>query len=773
MGKNSKLRRDLKKVKIKTTQKKLKEKNTPNSLSEPVVTMMNNPFKDFTDEQRKELILEVSQKSKKSLTEILEFLDNTFRNYDPLILISIFSSYYLTVGIGNNGVNTKESPNTLNQSHVELVQALILQIPENELGQLPPTPDIVQETKDKLITLGEAFKFSRMNEEQLNASKTDIAINKIQEWFRLHTQMVRNWGFHSQILNISKEIYSHFDQSIIKELGFSASNVIDIFEIMLTLTEERVSQRMRVLTEIKSQKIPYKMLVKYYEVIGLDKNNADEFANSERFKKMSSEQLFFMLLSHFDLKLPEYYIFDSDEISEKMKLSKDIVDNVLNYFSYCIGELKDQNKNFFFLDNPVWQKPIMKKGDDYYCVLPQLFFSFILNILDELIEKINKDNLYKHRANYLENKIEEIVKRRFPESQVVSGIKWNLNGTQYETDLIAFIDSYAIIIEAKSQKISKPALRGAPDRIKKHFGEILIEPSIQSYRFEQKLNELRTGISSEDPLVSELPVDISKIKKVIRVSVSLEYFSALQANLKFFDEAGWLPNDFVICPSMNLADFETLFDFLEHPVQIIHYLTQRTQLGAYPNIMGDELDFMGLYISTLLNIEHMIVDDNTRITISGMSKPLDRYYISKDQKIIIEKPQPKISKLFKEILLKLEERSTPRWTEIGCVLSHFSPKDQLKLEQAIKRQTRIVNRTWQAEGHQNLIIYSPPNSSEYALAVVLFKNENIDRRYEFIDHAYALGLEPQHVKHCLVIAFNIDRDDVPYHYIGIAENSDK
>lgn len=251
MGKNSKLRRDLKKVKIKTTPKKLKEKNTPNSLSEPVVTMMNNPFKDFTDEQRKELILEVSQKSKKSLTEILEFLDNTFRNYDPLILISIFSSYHLTVGIGNNGVNTKESPNTLNQSHVELVQALILQIPENELGQLPPTPDIVQETKDKLITLGEAFKFSRMNEEQLNASKTDIAINKIQEWFRLHTQMVRNWGFHSQILNISKEIYSHFDQSIIKELGFSASNVIDIFEIMLTLTEERVSQRMRVLTEIK------------------------------------------------------------------------------------------------------------------------------------------------------------------------------------------------------------------------------------------------------------------------------------------------------------------------------------------------------------------------------------------------------------------------------------------------------------------------------------------------------------------------------------------
>ncbi|WP_219599486.1 hypothetical protein, partial [Vibrio parahaemolyticus] len=66
------------------------------------------------------------------------------------------------------------------------------------------------------------------------------------------------------------------------------------------------------------------------------------------------------------------------------------------------------------------------------------------------------------------------------------------------------------------------------------------------------------------------------------------------------------------------------------------------------------------------------------------------------------------------------------------------------------------------EGHKNSLIYSPPESSEYALAVVLFKNENREKRYDFIDNASSMGLEPDHVKYCLVIAVNIDQEDHPY-----------
>lgn len=775
MSRNNKSRRDAQKKKAKKSRNSLKSNNNSAkkaTSSGPVMTMMENPLSGITDEQRKELISELGKNGKDKVIEIFESLNAILRQYDPITLISILSGYGLTVGAGDGGVQSKESSGGLNQAHVELFQALALQIPENELGALPVTPDIVQNVWEQLTEISHAFKFSRMNVELLESSNIEMAINQIQELIRSHTQMVRNWGFHSQVVSISKEIYSHFDGLIQSKFGFSATNAIDVFKVLTDSVEDKLSERLNILSDLKSTKKPYDMLVKYHELIGQGKEEADRFSENIDISKISQKNLFFMLLSHFDLRMPDYYFIDSDELSKQLNIDKDIVDNVLSQFSYRFGDLGGEKKEFFFLENPVWKKPIISSDSGYYCVLPQLFFSFVLNTLDEIVEGIDKNSLHNRRADYLESKIEEIVKTRFPESQVVSGLKWHLGETQYETDLIAFIDSHVIIIEAKSQKISRPALRGAPDRIKRHLEEILIEPGIQSNRLEQKLNELRVQDAPDDPLLTKIPVDIYSINKVLRVSVSLEDFATLQTNLRLFDDTGWIPNDFAPCPSMNLADFETLFDFLEHPVQIIHYLLRRTELEGKYKFMGDELDYMGLYITTLLNVGNMVSDDKAEIIISGMSEPLDKYYMSKDQGILIDKPQPKISPLFKKIFSKLEDRSTPRWTEIGCILNRFPPDDQSKLIRYIKDLSKVVNRTWQVEGHKNIALYRPPESSEYALAVVLFKEENRDRRYEFIDHASALGLEPEHVRYCLIIAINIDKDDLPYHYIALAENRD-
>lgn len=756
----------------KKSQPSIKKNSTKKqSSSSPVMTMIENPLSNFTDEQWKELISNLGNNSKEKIIEIFDSLDDILRKYDPKNLIAILSGYGLTVGEGDDGVPSKESSGELTQAHVELIQALMLQIPENEFGGYPVTPDVVQKVWEQLIEISRAYKFSRLNVEQLESTKTDMATNLVQEWFRSHTQMVRNWGFHSQVVTISKEIFSHFDELIHYRLGFSASNAIDVFKLLIDLVEDRLSERLKILSELWSVKKPYDMLVKYHELIGQGKAEADRYAENFDISKIPHKNLFSMLLSHYDLRMPDIYFVDSGEIALQLNLEKNIIDNVLSHFSYTFGELSNEKKEFFFLDNPVWKKPIISLEEGYYCPMPQLFFSFVLNTLGEIVEEIDKNALHTRQADYLEAKIEEIVKRKFPESQVVSSVKWSLDGIQYETDLIAFIDSHAIIIEAKARKISRPALRGAPDRIKRHLEEILIKPSKQSYRLEQRLQDLRVQDSSNDSLLAKLPVDIHSINKVLRVSVSLEDFATLQVNLKIFDDTGWIPQDFVSCPTMNIADFEILFDFLEHPVQIIHYLQRRTELeGKFT--FGCERDYMGLYIDTLLNVGNMVSDNQAIIDISGMSEPLDKFYMSKDQGIAIDKPKPKISPFFKKIFSKLEERAVPQWTEIGCILNYFPPDDQNKLMKLIKDLSKKVNKTWQVEGHQNIAVYVPPESSEYALAVVLFKNENRNKRHEFVENASFLGLEPEHVRYCVVIAINIDNDEIPYQYIAVVEKGD-
>lgn len=176
---------------------------------------------------------------------------------------------------------------------------------------------------------------------------------------------------------------------------------------------------------------------------------------------------------------------------------------------------------------------------------------------------------------------------------------------------------------------------------------------------------------------------------------------------------------------------------------------------------------MGLYETTFFNFGDVQLKNNTQIILLGMSTALENYYTSKSEGIIIDKPKPKISKLFEDIFFRLEERSLSRWTEIGVLLNRFSPDDQLKLFSAIKALEKGVNRTWQIEGHKNTIIYIPPTSSEYALAYILFKNANADRRYEFINNAVSSALESKHVKSCLVITKNIDCNNYPYHYIRL------
>jgi hypothetical protein len=770
MSRKSQSKRNFKRKKENERRKKLKSKKITckNSDNGPFIMTTENPLLGVTEKERKELISRLRRQGKENVNEILKYLNEILRIYDPEVLIAILTAYGLTTEIDRSRVIPNDTNEGINQSHVELIQALSLQIPCNEQGNQPVTPDIIQNVFDKLSEVSCAFRHSRMDESRLDFTQSKKATTNIQEMVRNHTQLVRNWGYYSQVVSISKELYSHFDTLLEERLGFSASIVIDIFCEMIRLIESRVSKRLITLRGIKSEKKPLRMLNKYRRLIGEDNTELHELLDLIKIETISRNELFLIILGHFDQTRPTDYYFSYRKVSEKLGINEEVVKDVFKYFSFTPGELAKTNKEFFFLDNPVWKKPVIHTKSGFYCPMPQIFFNSILSIFDEIIEGIDKKSLHIRRATFLEKKIEDIVKRRFPSSQVFSNIEWESNGKKYETDLLVNIDSYLIIIEAKSHKISKSALRGAPDRIKRHVQELLIKPSLQSSRLEQEINSLRQSSQNNQYLLENQQVNTSHIKKILRVSVSLEDFAILQTNLKLLNDTDWVPEDFIACPTICLADFETLFDLLEHPIQIIHYLTRRAELEEKVTVIGDELDFMGLYLETQLNIEMMINDPSATMVITGMSRQVDKYYISKDNRIKIDKPQPKISDLFKNIFSLLESRMPYRWTEIGSILNRFPYRDQVNISNSIKKLAKSVNKNWTIEKHKNIAIYSPPESSQYAIAFVLFKDTNFERRYEFIESAAEIGLEPQHVRYCLVISINIDTSD-PYHAISLAE----
>lgn len=769
MGKKNRARRAIKKrKKIQRIKAQTKNKQDNKNISGPVFQMIESPFANFSDEKIKQLAEGMGKNSEKRFQESLTKIQNLLKKYDATTLLSILSAYGLTAAFGDDGIKPSANSNPLNQSHVEICQALALQVNPEEYGGAPVTPDVVQQAWDALIGIAQSFPSRRMTGKLVGAPEEQASIVLLQEWVRINTQTVRNWGYFSQVKIISKELYSFFDELLLEKAGFRASDVINVFDYMVSSIEETLAARINLLSELYRIKKPKNLVYKYYEIIGQSSEEAKTFIEKLSVESAPIKSIFAMLLSHYDLRLYRNYTFNPNNIEKALGISEQIVSAILEKFSYGIGGLSKFNTEHIFLANPIWYRPVIKLyKNGYFCPIPQLFFSFVLESFDKIIEEFDKDALHDRRANYLEEKIDEIVKRRFPEANTVKGINWKQGDVEYETDLITFIDSYAIVVEAKSVKITDPARRGAPDRLKRHIEEILIAPNEQSKRLRNRLRELIEYPSLDNGLRGKLPVKLEGIHKVLRISVSLEDFAFIQANVSRLKSTGWIPSDFESCPTMTLADFETLFDILEHPVQIIHYLERRAEIEGILKYVGDELDLIGWYIDTLFNFGN-IHEENAELILSGESFLLDKYYNSKDHGVVLPKPTPKMSDLFLGILEQLEQRHTPRWTEIGAILHRFSPDDQNKLVRMVKELEKIVQENWMVEGHKNIIVYSPPKSSEYALCYVLYKNNNSERREEFLKHAIQIGLEPNHVKNCLVIAKNIDRNDMSYHFIGLA-----
>lgn len=784
MGRKNRQRRREKQAKIKKKklQKNTLEKKTPSGVN---LQVLENPFANISEEDKRKIIDAMHESSVKDYEESLEKLKNIFREYNPIVILSFMSNYGLTIGVGEDGF--AEHNRQISQAHVEICQALILQIEAENLSNKTPTPETFQNILDLSEKLVWSNQFKNKDSTILDLQIDEANIRMIRDYVISHTQVVRNWGNYNQVKNISTELYSKLDNLLTEKYKFTASNVIAFFNYLIKITENRNTNTFNIFKNLRQIKNVHDMIYKYHELIDSDKSEAENLINYLDKNGVTDELEVFMLIYHYhtDQYLQHNYIFDYSDISKELGINKNTMISIINNFSYNFGSLKDFNTGHIFLDNPIWIKPIILISEkEFFCPMPQLFFSFILKSFDILIEQVEKekqtvDKKYKEtfseiKSEYLEDKIEEIVKTRFPNENTVRSVKWKgyENGVEkeFETDLITFIDSYMIIFEAKSGKITDSALRGSPDRLKKKINELLIEPNIQSKRLKEKVEYLINNPQIDDKLKQKLPIDLNKVKKILRVSVTLEYFASLQSNIYELKETGWIPDDYSPCPTMNIADFETLFDIFEKPTQIINYLEVREEIERTIKYKGDELDLIAVYMENHLNLAE--INPDMSLMISGMSKKIDDYYQLREFNPKIEKPKPKMNKYFEKILSQIEERKPEGWVQLGSVIYRLYPNDQLKIVNFLKKIKNNVRKNWRIKGHDNIINYVPPQSSNYAFTFVVFCDKNKEKRHDFLEEAIAVGLEAEHVEYCLGIGINIDRNDMPYAVIAMSKKED-
>jgi hypothetical protein len=729
----------------------------------PGPVLFKHPFSDISHEKLVAALSELGQTSKARFPETLQRVVDLVRQAEPLQTISMLAVYALFSGLTSGGKSKPiHSDPRFGQPDVELVQAISLRSLHPGATATPPDPSTIQALFDTLPDLSESFSFQRLandDERFPTAQSRDVAI--LQEHLRMHTQRVRNWSFLDCVIRIVNDLYGPLDPVFEAHLGAPATGLISLFNFLLRRIETLVNDRWEVMRRVLTAKTVVDLARRYFECDPASMSSPQEFVAFAERTGMSLDGCKALIFADFDVTLPTLFTFTPESIADAAGLPLEHIRLWLSRFAVRFGELAQHDPAFFLLDNPVWLRPVIALDDGrFFCALPQVLFSFILPIFDRLIaENVGLQRACeKRRAQFLEAEIARLFVKAFSGTEVMTGFKWREGPDEYQNDFLIRVDSHLLIVEAKSGTVSASALRGSPERAKRHFKDLIYDPSRQSSRLAERIRQVIKAPESRDAVLPGLNVRLDLVRTVLRLSVTLEDFAVLQTNSYILKRTGWIPEDHALAPCILLADLEVIFDVLETCGQRLHYLRRRAELAEHMNYVGDELDLLGLYLGTGFNVGELEFEGQ-RLMLTGMSHDIDEFCSARAEGRSRRKPSLRLSRWWTDICAALEQRAFHQWTDVGNILMSFSFNEQRKSEKMFSRIKHNVMRHWREPNHLCSVSIIPHVRRSDALSLYAFRESQSSSRRERMTNIAARVFDNNpHVERCLILGVNIDRD---------------
>lgn len=751
---------------MKKKNKKRRQRTRVRKPKDPTIKFSTvNPPSDL--EKFKTAILETAANSVAEFPEMLETVREQFRTSHPLGIMASFATYGLLKNVTNNGKHQKALPN-IEQYHAELLQAVLLTIPLEEWGKQPLTPDVMQTVFDIAPKLSETFFFQRVLAGQKVKDEEKIAVLSLQERIRFHTHAVRNWGYFSEVVKITTELYGTLDEDFSAHHGFSISDLVRLMESVIAEYERRVNEHSRILQKVQRGKNTRQMVKLYYENVPDLIGNPEEMI-AELPPGIKRKGMLGFLMAHLDLRLHECSTYQSVEVATLTGHAPEMVETILRAISLPLESLVDTKPEYLFLNNPVWVAPSIDLGESFFIPMPQAFFSHINLIIAKLGETAGlQKELERARARFLESKLGEVLKTALPSATISTNLKWRWDDQEFENDCLVIIDRMVVIAEAKSSRLTPEGLRGAPDRVKRHIQELVLEPSVQSSRLEKLIVDAQNGDEKAGTTVRELGIDPFKVDRVIRLSVTLDDLSILSSAEGEFKRIGWIPVDHDLAPTISIADLICLVDILDNPVFFLHYLSERRFLQKSFDIIGDEMDFLGLYLETGFNLSE-IEKNNDVFVATGLSELIDHYYDSRDAGVKLPKPSIKLRPLFNTIIERLRKKRPEGWTIASLHLLNLADyAEQRDLEKALAKLKGMVRKNYHDPTHVNSLQIQPKKDRKARLIFYLYPDELRPTHKAIMEQLASEALKQSLSEECCVFGRCIDNWEVPYEAICIA-----
>lgn len=731
------------------------------------VSVMN--FRGEDHESFKRSMIEGAKEALQQFPNTVKALTKLFEETYPPQLLACFASHSFRQYVASDGVEPRNAFNDVQQYHGEFLQALILTIPAEDWGQFPVTPEAVQKVYDAMPKVSEAIIAEGIVSTPDDLGEEELTIRGLQQRIKFHTQGVRNWGYFQDVVQITNDLLAPLDSQLKNFHGFSGQELVQVLLAAVNEFEERQNQHFKTLRKVARGK-NYRQIIRLYfkHVPGLQ--GSPEEMISTMPTGLPKSHAIAMVMSHFDMRLADCAAFNPAQIAKLTGVEEAVARKVLNSISFAPGSLAGTKPEFFFLGNPIWDRPAVKVSDDsFFLAMPQAAFSHINRIIDRLAKEANlKKEMAKRRAEFLEERLVSVIAKALPTAAIRSGVKWTVGGTQYETDLLVVQDRLVLIGEAKSHRLTPEGLRGAPKRVKRHIDDLVISPSLQSARLEKLIEDAKGGDGTAVKIVKGLGIDPAVVDRVIRFSATLDDLSVLGAAEQDFKKIGWLPGGHQLAPTMLISDLICIVEILDNPLLFYHYLSERYYFQKSFDVLGDELDFLGLYMVSCFNLAGL-QQEKMSFTPTGMSAPIDRYFESKHVGVNVPKPRVELGKYFRAVVERLGDQQPDAWTSVGMhLLSCADPKEQRQIDKDISKIKGTVRSKFRDPQHICSLQIRPPEERKALVILHFFPRQLEFQMKTVVENLVTDAMEDGRIEACALISQNIDNKKSPYEAAALA-----
>jgi hypothetical protein len=385
--------------------------------------------------------------------------------------------------------------------------------------------------------------------------------------------------------------------------------------------------------------------------------------------------------------------FTPQEVTDQSGESETTVRNVLNAFSVAEA---DRNGTFQALNdfNLANAQPIIR-GESGTFILFQAY-SFYEAIYESpfywMLQDANyKDTALQHRGEFTEEFSAQCLARVFGIEHTHGNvlIQENAATTAGEIDNLVLFGNRAIVVQAKSKRLTMEARKGNDGAIQKDFSAGITDA------YQQALLCARYLLRREKRVVGKdgNPLAIPKLKKIYLLCLVSYHYPALSF------QAGELLTP-VISPEIpapfvtDLFTLDVMTEMLVSPLHFLSYIDRRTGYGDKV-VAGHELTILGYHLSSNL----WLSNDTDRIWLyDDLASSLDAAMAVRRDGVPGERMPPGILTLTKgsayaRLIAQIDNDPRGDLVDLGFMLLQMSGEAAAQLSQGIDYATHRARET--------------------------------------------------------------------------------